>query len=434
MRNSRENKPPANSGSPGSTITTMVALAATILLASVVANAQTFGVIHSFTNGIDGAAPVSGLAIDQAGNLYGAAFQGGNHNCVSGCGLVFKMSPHGAFWLLNPLYVFAGGADGARPKWGNLTIAPDGRVYGTTASGGGGTCTIDGVAGCGTVFRLAPRPTGCPTSSCPWLEDLLYTFTGQADGSQPTLSLTLDQQGDVYGVARNYPSPGNAYELVRSGNTFTHNLLYTFNGSSDGCFPTGSMILSGGNLYGASSGCGIEGAFWELTPSGAGWSETIQHQFPQDSGEGSDIQGGLIQDSSGNLYGFANFGGPNGGGTAFELSQSNGMWSISRFYGFSGTGECGPWGTPAMDAAGNIYGTTICDGANGAGSIFKLAPTDGTWAYTELYSFTSGSDGAQPLGGVTLGLDGALYGTASMGGTFNANCPNGCGVVWKLVP
>jgi uncharacterized repeat protein (TIGR03803 family) len=84
-----------------------------------------------------------------------------------------------------------------------------------------------------------------------------------------------------------------------------------------------------------------------------------------------------------------------------------------------------------MDAAGNLYGTTVTGGDWGSGTVFQLTRSDGSWTENVLYSFTSGADGAQPYGGVTLDAQGALYGATVTGGTGMA-CEGGCGVVYKL--
>jgi uncharacterized repeat protein (TIGR03803 family) len=100
-----------------------------------------------------------------------------------------------------------------------------------------------------------------------------------------------------------------------------------------------------------------------------------------------------------------------------------------RVYSFTGpAGECGPQGTLVMDGAANLYGTTYCDGANNAGSVFKLTPSNGSWTYTSLYDFTGGNDGANPVSNVVLDGSGNLYGTSSAGGS------QGYGVVWEIAP
>ena len=83
-----------------------------------------------------------------------------------------------------------------------------------------------------------------------------------------------------------------------------------------------------------------------------------------------------------------------------------------------------------LDRFGNIYGTTSGDGDDGQGLVYKLQQVGGNWLYSVLYSFTGGSDGDLP-GGVVVGPDGALYGTASGG----VSCNYGrCGVVYRLAP
>ena len=79
-------------------------------LSIMVAQAQTFTVLHNFSGGGDGANPLAGVSMDQAGNLYGTASMGG-----LGYGTVYKLSARGSSWTLNPLYEFQGLPDGYFP-------------------------------------------------------------------------------------------------------------------------------------------------------------------------------------------------------------------------------------------------------------------------------------------------------------------------------
>ena len=101
-------------------------------------------VLHSFTGGADGAVPNGSLIRDTAGNLYGAS-GGGN-------GRVFKLTKAGKLIVL---YTFAGGTDGAGPN-GGLIQDKAGNLYGTTMGGGDLNCNVNGISGCGVVFKLAP--------------------------------------------------------------------------------------------------------------------------------------------------------------------------------------------------------------------------------------------------------------------------------------
>jgi uncharacterized repeat protein (TIGR03803 family) len=84
------------------------------------------------------------------------------------------------------------------------------------------------------------------------------------------------------------------------------------------------------------------------------------------------------------------------------------------------------------DAAGNLYGNTVQGGDFNSGTVFKLTKTPAGWSEAVLYSFTSGADGGQAYGGVTLDAAGNIYGTTVVGGQFGACPEDGCGVVWKL--
>jgi uncharacterized repeat protein (TIGR03803 family) len=81
-----------------------------------------------------------------------------------------------------------------------------------------------------------------------------------------------------------------------------------------------------------------------------------------------------------------------------------------------------------MDMSGNLYGTTVCEGANNVGTVFKLTPSGNSWTYADLHDFTGGTDGAYPISSVTLDASGNLYGTASAEGS------DGYGVVWEITP
>ena len=78
---------------------------------------------------------------------------------------------------------------------------------------------------------------------------------------------------------------------------------------------------------------------------------------------------------------------------------------------------------------------TNCTGAYQRGSVFKLADTQNGWVYTSLYDFTGGADGGYSASAVTMGTDGALYGTSWGGGSNQGSCAaSGCGTVWMIKP
>ncbi len=177
-----------------------------LCFAAVMAQAQTFQVIHSFTGGADGATPVAGLTIDRAGRLYGTASAGGLvlNDCPSqGCGTAFRLQPAGEGWFLLPLYSFKGGSDGYSPR-ARMTFGANGLLYGTTELGGGNACYY---STCGTAFQLSPPATACKNAICSWNESVIHRFEptpalgnffpGPMVFDQAGKSLRLRQPGSV---------------------------------------------------------------------------------------------------------------------------------------------------------------------------------------------------------------------------------------------
>jgi uncharacterized repeat protein (TIGR03803 family) len=185
---------------------------------------------------------------------------------------------------------------------------------------------------------------------------------------------------------------------------------------------------SGGNVYGTTSIGGTYGygTVFELVPSRGGWSPNTLYSF-QYTPDGGFPYAGLIFDQSGNLYGTASAGGPGDGGTAFELKSSGGGWTYELINGFSGM-RGGPEASLTMDAAGNLYGTTVGDGVYGFGSVFELTPSRDGWTYTSFHDFTGGSDGAYPVSSLLLDRNGNVFGTAYLGGDYAA------GVIFEITP
>ena len=414
------------------------------------AQAQTYQVLHYFTDGADGREPAAGVTMDQAGNLYGTASYGGAHYCGgNGCGVVFKMTKLGSAWVLNTLYNFSGN-DGQSPE-ARVVIGPDGNLYGTTFNGGNAGAACDELfEGCGVVFKLNPPPTNCRSSACPWIETVLHHFSGD-DGAFPSNEVVFDQAGSLYGTTQEGGTNGgcNPYRIFGCGNVFQlslvngvwhENVLYNFQDTGgDGTQPSSNLIFDGsGNLYGTTTLGGATGAgtVFQLTPASPFWNENILYgQFGLPNGE--DPWGGVIFDPAGNLYGTTSYGNYYGdtAGTIFKLTPGNPSWGFDLLYTIPSINPQigGPVATLTRDAAGNLYGTTRTGGAQGAGQLFKITP-DGV--FTSLHDFCLGgfpcTDGAGPESNVIIDSHGNLYGTAAGGGS---GCHgDGCGVVWEITP
>lgn len=110
-----------------------------------------------------------------------------------------------------------------------------------------------------------------------------------------------------------------------------------------------------------------------------------------------------------------------------------------QFLSFDNTNGAIPEAGLVADSQGNLYGTTAYGGKYNFGNVFQVT-RGGTGGpqIVDLYDFTGGTDGGDPLGGVILDASGNLYGTASLGG--QGKCVKagsqwfGCGLVFELSP
>jgi uncharacterized repeat protein (TIGR03803 family) len=250
-------------------------------------------------------------------------------------------------------------------------------------------------------------------------------------------------------------------------------VLYSFQGgTTDGALPAGGVVFdAAGNLYGATTqGFGFCppaqcGSVFQLSPpvkQGDPWTETVLHVFTGNiNGDGDTPAGGLVIDSSGNLYGTTAYGGTGdcillgtkvGCGTVYEMTPpqiKGGKWTETVLYSFPSSKQGYlPNGDLVFDSAGNLYGATMFGGGHGTtcnkfyqycGAVFELSPPTtkgGKWMEKVLHGFKGGTDGANPNGGLVFDNEGAIYGTTYSGG--NRNCmyqdEAGCGTAFRLRP
>lgn len=90
---------------------------------------------------------------------------------------------------------------------------------------------------------------------------------------------------------------------------------------------------------------------------------------------------------------------------------------------------------------GALYGTTFSGGGPGGaygtgnnGTVFKLFPSKGGYVQSTLYRFRGGKDGDNPVAGLTVDANGAVFGTTPLGGSTTPSAPRCCGTVFKLTP
>ena len=416
LRELRRLTPGLNSGA----LATALAVALLFVLTVVTdepAQAQSFQVLYSFSGGLDGGQPYSGMTISSGGDLFGTTHTG---NQGTNWGQVYELQRSGSGYTFTDLALFDGSLEAP------AVFGPGRAIYSTSPN----NLTLYQH---GYVLRVSPPASNiCYSKACLWQATVLYAFSGGADGSIPNYgALIFDPTGNIYGTtSAGGSSNGVVYEVMGSGSDWTEQVLHSFSGSPDGASPASGVIFDNlGNLYGTTTAGGASGngAVYELSPSGGGWTERVIYSFTGGN-DGSYPAGGLIFDQAGNLYGTTNAGGTGGGGTVFKLSPSGGGWGYSLLYSFSGGANCGPWGSLTLNG-GSLYGTTVCDGTNSAGNVFELTPSGNSWTYRSLHDFTAGgTDGELPYCSVAFDPAGNIYGTTLRGGA------NLQGVVWRITP
>lgn len=297
------------------------------------------------------------------------------------------------------LHKFLGGAGDGSGSGANVTLDDAGNIYGTTDFGG--------AHGDGAVFRLAPDGT----------QTLLYSFAGN-DGSAPDGGVIVMPNGDLYGTAGSGGAGGNGvlFKLKANGK---YKVLHDFS-ATDGSFIRGDLIRDKlGNFYGTALFGGVNGD-GTVFKFGFDGTFTVLHAFNGSDGEFPEH--GVVSDKDGNLYGVTAFGGADDNGAVYKIAADG---TFSTLYSFTGGADGGfLYGGLDVDADGNLYGSTVDGGANGAGTVFKLSPQG---SLTTLYNFTGGADGGSPEGDMLL-VGKSLFSVATIGG--DAGCQ--CGAVYEV--
>lgn len=281
--------------------------------------------------------------------------------------------------------------------------------YGASLLGGDLNCFAPN--GCGTVFQMDRHGH----------ETILYSFTGvtNGDGAYAAGPTIRDAQGNIYGTTEGGGtdcdgSGGGCGTVFKVDPTGKETVLHAFTDSYGTEGPNSGVVQdSSGNLYGTnySGGADQAGSLFKIDASG---NYTLLHSFTCAANDGCHPNlTPLLINNKGNLYGVTNYGGSAGGwGVVYKYNTSTGKLKI--LYSFSGGADGGyPMGALIRDASGNFYGTTldggIAYGNNGNGIAYKLSKGVQTVLYT-MPSDGVGSDG--PYGaGLVMDKDGNLYGT-----------------------
>ena len=257
-----------------------------------------FTVLHTFTDGDDGAAPSGGLVIGPDGSLYGAADGAANN--------VFNLRD-GTFTVIRK---FVGDKFGGSPI-GPLVAAPDGTIYGAAKSGG--------VYFAGVVYSLSLNSKG------KWVEKVLHAFKGGTDGGNLSDGLTQDTLGNLYGIGSNVM----IYQMfINAKGKWAKKIIFTTSpGHNDKPKqPSLPFVDQSGVLHATSKWGGGAGDVFTLTQTAGKWNWKVLFDFGS-RGDGLDGRRPIGQPVmvGGIQYGVTEYGGGtgcsgNGCGTVFELT------------------------------------------------------------------------------------------------------------------
>jgi hypothetical protein len=359
----------------------------------------------------------------------------------------FGLASLGCAQSFNIIYSFTNPSIGADIT-GTPYIGSGGVLYATSGAGGSGTACS---SGCGTVFSLTPPVPPATT----WTEATIYSLQG-SDGEFPYSGVIPGANGTLLGTTTQGGSTINVhcaagcgvfFQLTppaEQGESWTNQVLFNFpvpDKTPHGLVLGPANVLYGAATYGGSQGCGGLGcgSLYELEPpaaTGENWTRTPIHQF---SGglDGEYPNSPLVLGASGTLYGTFEVQGATEWGGAYELippTPPSTLWTFQRLYSFKGEidGE-DPLGALTAGPNGILYGTTSyggpgCGSGGCLGTVFSLTPpaeTGGTWQKAGLYAFKGGvNDGAFPI---SPGANLAVAADGSIYGVTLAGGGTGCG-------
>jgi uncharacterized repeat protein (TIGR03803 family) len=370
-----------------------VQLGAVVLcLAAAYSQAQTYTVLHSFSN-----SPGSwlGVSLLSAGTkVFGTTWNGGSSNN----GAIFTIDASGSGYT--ELKSFTGGNDGGGP----LGLVLSGMtLYGTTFYGGNSNL--------GTVFKVNTDGSGYT---------VLRSFTGYpGDGVNCNGGLLLSGS-TLYGTTRyggSYVYGGTLFKVNVDGSGYE--VIRNFTGN-DGAYPNEGLAMSGSTLYGTTGGGGSfdKGTIYKVNTDGSGFA--VLKNFTWTDNDGYSPEAGPIL-SDNTLYGTTLWGGGSGLGTVYKVNTDGSDYNVLKQFV---VGSDGAHPMAKLVAYGKtLFGSTWSGGINGKGILFTV-DTDGS-GYAVLNNF-DGGNGANSMSPLVFAGT-TLFGMTTYGGSF------GGGVIFSLL-
>lgn len=250
-----------------------------------------------------------------------------------------------------------------------------------------------------------------------------FVSAGDVYAENPLSGPVLARDGNLYGLC-----DSGVYRVVPDRRISLHATL-PYAGFE---YQFSRRLFAGkdGNFYGCTPSDGsVQGYLYRIAPEG---TVTKLHLFAEanDYSRPDLIHSpgdGLIEDSAGNLYGTTLDGGADGSGTVFRLATDGTFTLLAEFKGGT-TGPArgfSPKTALLLASDGNLYGTTRAGGAKNGGVVFRLTANGELTTLADFPAPTRGASDAFNLFGVSAALvegpDGNLYGVSEHGGIAGKN-------------
>jgi uncharacterized repeat protein (TIGR03803 family) len=298
------------------------------------------------------------------GNFYGAAQVSGEGSSAPDGGAVFSLTPTGTLKVLHIFQPGPGNNYANGNLAGLLAEGPDGKIYGETLYGGNDGC--NGYCGYGVLYRVNRDGTGF---------QVLHKYCSEAnctDGASGE-ALVVGTDGNVYGTTYygGANSSGTIFKVTPS--TGAYEVVYNFNFSTSGEYPSSLVVAADGTFYGLSFSATLGEVLYHYTEA-TGELQAFATKFPLVNGLPS--QGFMLTlGPNGNFYGLYEVYATPGAG-AFEVKPDGSDLQLFPFY--THLDGAGSPQTMILASDGNLWVDNY-NGSNGEGTgdIITLSPADG---------------------------------------------------------
>jgi uncharacterized repeat protein (TIGR03803 family) len=232
---------------------------------------------------------------------------------------------------------------------------------------------------------------------------ILILFSSLVTSGQEML-FGLTSEGGNDGIGALYKANADGSELQ---------VKQSFGSLTPGRLPAEGKLVqaANGKFYGTTQSGGkyLQGVIFEYDAAANQYRRL--HDFDGTSG-GYPIQN-MVDGFNGKLYGLTFEGGQFNQGVIFEFDITTSSYAVK--YEFDGQSGANPWAMTYSEK-GHFYGATNAGGVSNNGVIFKFDPKNNL--YTKKIDIDA-TIGSRPLGSLTFGSTGKMYGTVSEGGAHS---------------